>query len=75
MSTDDDPSLDPGEQALADRLAAEQPLPSTGLRRRVRGRIGLALQHRALRRRSAGLVLSGSALLALALVLALNVPS
>lgn len=75
MSDDEVEIADAEERELAERLSAEQPRPSPALRRRVRDRVAVAFRRRAMRCRSVGLVASGTALLAVSLVLALSVPS
>lgn len=74
MTGDPEPPLGDAEQALAQRLAADRPQPSPALRRRVRGRVDVALGRRALRVRAVSLTVCGLVLLAGAAALALSVP-
>lgn len=74
MNDSDLDTLDADDQALAARLADEQPAVSHALRRRVRHRIGVALRHRILRRRSVALGAGGLTLLVVAAALAVSVP-
>lgn len=74
MNDPDPDMLDADDRALAARLADEQPAVSHALRRRVRHRIGVALHHRVLRRRSVAFGVGGLALLVVAAALAVSVP-
>lgn len=72
--TDRNPHPVEDDDEVAASLAAQPPRPSSALRRRVRGRMQLALTRSALRRRAIGLAAVGSAGLLVALVLAVSVP-
>ncbi len=72
--TDPDLPLDPEDSALAERLDAQRPRPSHGLRRRVRAVVMSGLRARALRRQSVLLIASGTATLVAAGVLAVTAP-
>jgi hypothetical protein len=65
---------DPEERALLALLAEQHPTPSPALRRHVHQRIELGLARRALRRRAAVLLSSGTLALALGVALAVIGP-
>lgn len=68
-------SVDPDVVELAERLEASRPRPSSRLRERVRGVLAAGLRDRMLRRQSVWLVTSGTLMLVLAALLALNAPT
>jgi hypothetical protein len=66
--------LSPEDAEFAERLRADPPRPSPRLRRRVGDRVAAAFARRALRPRAAAFVVSGGALLAASVVLAVSGP-
>lgn len=70
-----DESFDPELAQLAERLDAQRPRPSHGLRQRVRGVLARGLRERALRRQSVWLVASGSVVIAIAAALTAVTPT
>lgn len=72
-----DPTADSADEttSVTSQLDTERPRPSPALRRRVNFRIRAAIHGRALRWRSAALVVSGLGLLAVAAALTINVPN
>lgn len=70
-----DRPLDPEVAEIAERLDAQRPRPSRGLRRRVHGVLAAGMRQRTLRRQAVWLMVSGTGVLTIAAALAVTAPT